>query len=774
MFRTGFLLLTALILNGLCTPIQGQNPACVRAKIYVDHQEFLLLEQTGLVPEHAEWGPGYLLSDLEEDEFQNILALGLETEILERDASAFYVQRAAADSRAGIQAVPPGFNLGSMGGFLTYNEFLLELDSMRMAYPNLISIRDSIGHSIENRPIFMLRISDNADMNEAEPEALYVGLHHAREPMSLMNLAYFMQHILASYGNDPLITHLLDHRELYFVPILNPDGYIYNELNAPNGGGMWRKNRRNVGGGTYGVDLNRNYGYQFAYDNIGSSPIGTQPNYRGVAAFSEPETQAILNLCLNHDFKTAFSYHAYGDLLLRPYGYDETAVLPDQPRFQEFGDLLTAFNGYSDGTPFTTVGYATNGSSDDWLYGEQTSKGKIMGFTPEIGGFLDGFWPAPSRIVDLCEENLEANVRIGLLAGDYIDTEAAPPQGPTGTSVPLPVEFRNLGLVGSGGFSASFVSTDPNIVGVSPPLNFGGLPEGTSSQDTFWLTLSSGPIAVGTLIKGVVQTLSNGFLEEDSVSFRYGLPDTLLLDPVEYPDPYWNGNWTPTVEHAWSPDYSMTDSPYSLYGPMEYNQLTLINPIDLTGYIEAKLRFKARWEVETNWDYVQVMVSTDQVNYTPLHGELTRPATGSTQPIGEPIYDGTQLGWTEEVIDLSQFVGNSVSFRFLLRSDNWGFQDGFYFDDFQVTGYQDPLNGLPPSGSATAFLAPNPGSGRFHVHALHQPSQFTLYNSLGQVIFQELLHPGSDLQLPQQSPGVYLYQIDSPGEKGAFQKLLLR
>ncbi len=152
-----------------------------------------------------------------------------------------------------------GFGFGSMGGFYTLAEAIAQLDSMKFQYPNLITTKVSIGNTIENRPIYMVKISDNPDVDETEPEILYTSLHHAREPQSMMQMIYFMYYLLENYNTNSSVQYIVNNRELYFIPVFNPDGYEYNRTTNPTGGGMWRKNRRN-NSGSYGVDLNRNYG----------------------------------------------------------------------------------------------------------------------------------------------------------------------------------------------------------------------------------------------------------------------------------------------------------------------------------------------------------------------------------------------------------------------------------------------------------------------------------------------------------------------------------
>ena len=149
-----------------------------------------------------------------------------------------------------------GFGFGSMGGYYTLAEVIEELDSMKLLFPNLLSTKLSIGTSIEGRPIYMVKISNNPNVNEDEPELLYTALHHAREPEGMMQMIFYMYYLLENYGTNPEVTCLVDNREIFFIPVVNPDGYEYNRQTNPNGGGMWRKNRRNNGGGIYGVDLN--------------------------------------------------------------------------------------------------------------------------------------------------------------------------------------------------------------------------------------------------------------------------------------------------------------------------------------------------------------------------------------------------------------------------------------------------------------------------------------------------------------------------------------
>ena len=382
-------------------------------------QDLLALAEAGLAVDHIDNRGAYIDVVFNNEEIAILRALGKRFDVLVDDLEAAYrrrpkvsaeEQQALKTQTSTLYATPSNFHYGSMGGYLTFAEVVTELDNMRALYPNLISARQSLGLSVESRDLWMVKISDNPDADETEQEILYTGLHHAREPQSMTTLIYFMWYMLENYGTDATVTNLVDNRELYFVPVVNPDGYVYNQQTNPGGGGMWRKNRRNNGNGTFGVDLNRNYGYRWGHDNSGSSPTTSSETYRGTSAFSEPETQVMRNFALSRQFRMANNYHSYGNLLIFPWGFIANFYTPDHTTYQAWGQNITQFNNYTDGTANQTVGYLVNGEANDWLYGEQTLKNKTFGFTTEVGTSSDGFWPAQARIIPLADENVYPNL----------------------------------------------------------------------------------------------------------------------------------------------------------------------------------------------------------------------------------------------------------------------------------------------------------------------------------------------------------------------------
>jgi hypothetical protein len=407
--------LTALPAQAQNRPVKYSN-----VRVHITSQSDLLpLAEAGLAVDHIDFQGSYFDVVLNDNEVSILRSTGRRYNVLVDDMEAAYQKRPKLSATelntlqgqmSALYATPSHFHLGSMGGFLTLDEVALDLDAMLASFPNLITIRRSIGNSFEGREIWMVKISDNPDADEDETEVLYTGLHHAREPQSMTTLIYFMWYLLENYGVDQAVKDLVDSRELYFVPVVNPDGYAYNQQTNPNGGGLWRKNRRNNGNGTYGVDLNRNYGYGWGYDNTGSSPTPSSETYRGAAGFSEPETQAIRNFAINRQFTTAINFHAHGNWWIFPWAYKANIYTPDHPLFLAWCQDLTQFNHYGYGTPIQTVGYLVNGGSDDWFYGDQVNKAKVYSFTPEVGSSSDGFWPTPDRIIPLAAENVYPNL----------------------------------------------------------------------------------------------------------------------------------------------------------------------------------------------------------------------------------------------------------------------------------------------------------------------------------------------------------------------------
>jgi hypothetical protein len=260
--------------------------------------------------------------------------------------------------RAERATAHPPFGLGGLGGFWTNDEVASFLDSLVADdAANLVAPKvDTVGTSRRGRPILGLLLGKQDGGLPTRPAVLLNALTHAREPQGMQSLLYFAHWLLSRYGADSEASYLLDHRRIYLCPVVNPDGYFVNEsLYVANGSfGFWRKNcRDNDGDGFFdmpgdGVDLNRNYGYQWGFPNGGSSSNPASDVYRGPSAFSEPETQAQRTLVNTLQPKTGLSFHTYGDYYIHPWGYTAAAP-PDSLDFYDWSFDATLGSHYQYG-----------------------------------------------------------------------------------------------------------------------------------------------------------------------------------------------------------------------------------------------------------------------------------------------------------------------------------------------------------------------------------------------------------------------------------------
>jgi hypothetical protein len=645
---------------------------------------------------------------ISENDFTILQSSGFSYEVLIEDWFSYYSnlpKMTEAEKTQSLQEIEQdfgitGFNYGSMGGFYTLAEVTAELDEMYTLYPNLITQKFSIGTTIEGKPMYMVKISDNPTISENEPQVLYTALHHAREPESMEQMIFFMFYLLENYGTDPEATYLVNNREIYFIPVVNPDGYQYNYSTNPGGGGMWRKNRRN-NGGSFGVDLNRNYG-PYAYwnsSNGGSSTTPSSDTYRGTAPFSEPETATIRDFLGAKNFSNALNYHTYGNYLIYPYGA-LPYLTPDSLAFFEFAGDITAYNGYSAGTALQTVNYDVRGTSDDYFYDGDVlaNEGKIFAMTPEVG--TTGFWPSQSEIIPLAVENLLPNLYYAWVAGESVFLENpnfAQQYFNPGDVVNMLPSFRNKGL--STGYD---VDVTVNSLSTYATINSGNtsldsIPARSTSQVTTPLifTISQSAPAEEEIKLEFVISLNSSVVRKDTISLIVGTPVFVFADTTNVITNLWtitpssNPHWEATTTTFHSSPNSYTDSRLGNYLSDATVTMTLTNPINLTSYTNPRLVFWTKYDIESNWDYGQVDVSTNNGStWFPLQGQYTEPGVGSFQPNGEPLYDGLRSNWVREEISLTSYKAAQNKIRFQLNTDGSLERDGWYVDDIAVIIYQ--------------------------------------------------------------------------------------
>ena len=694
----GLLLASLLIFsNGF----SQQLGAYSRVKINTDDQGLQFLSGQGVTIDHGVHKEGlYFISDFSHAEIEIMQANNFNIEILIPDVVSYYEQilaepatstsnhnascagAGASGTNPHINPVTPShFNLGTMGGYLKYSEMLAELDEMAATYPSLITVKAPISNFLthQNRPLYYVRISDNPTVDEGEPKVLYTAIHHAREPMALMETIFYMWYLLENYGTNDEVTYLVNNLQLYFVPCINPDGYVYNETTNPNGGGMWRKNRRNNGGGVYGVDLNRNYSY--GWGTTGTSTTTSNDTYCGPSAFSEPETQAMRWLVQNNHFITAFNAHTYAEDILFPIGTTTAEFAPHHNWFQDESNHQVQYNGYT--AMKSSALYPASGDSDDYMYKVDIGVGQkdtMFVHTPEVG---TAFWQPSSEIIPTSAEMLFPNLVLAHLARVYAVTSDTDPNMIANINGNFNHSIKRLGRE-AGPVTVS-ISPIQNIVnvGVSVTYTLAQLQTSTGA-----ISYSLNPnIQFGDQIIYVLETNNGLWIKRDTIYKTFGALTSQVVENATS-TANWTGNWSTTTSTFVSPTRSFTDSPTGNYGNNTNKTYTYVPAVDLTNASSAMVRFYAKWNLEADYDYVQFLVSTDNgTTWIPQCGNYTvtgTSANGSVQPNNQPVYEGVQSAWVLEEINLSDYLGQVVKFRFKLGSDGGTVADGYYFDDFEI------------------------------------------------------------------------------------------
>lgn len=767
-----------------------------RVKVFTDVPGIIRLAQAGVAVDHGEMKKGFwYISDFSETEIGIIREQGMTMEILIDDVKQYYKDQnkpgflkneehpvstmSIGCTTPPTYPTPANFTLGSMGGFYNYAELMWHMDNLATLFPTLVKAKQPIGaiNTINGNPIYWMKISDNPNVDEAEPEVLYNSAHHAREPASVSQLIMYMYYLCENYATNPEVQYLVNNEEMYFIPLVNPDGYKRNETTDPTGGGMWRKNRRN-NGGSYGVDINRNYGYQWGYDNIGSSPTGSSESYRGTAAWSEAESQNLRDFTNAHTFKLSLNNHTFGNLLIYSFGYDAAVIAPDFAQFSEYAKHLTTYNKYSYGTAPQTVLYSTNGTIDDWQYGDVSVRPTIFGMTPEAGRSDEGFWPPSTRIVDICKENIWQNLHMAHLALKFAVASDDEPNYIPAASGFFNFKLLRLGMDAPATYTVSIVPIGPEIASVGGPKSFSSLNLLDEVADSIAFTLN--PMAVGTTIKYELKVSNGAYTFTDTIVKKFGPPVTVFSSDGNTMTGWTGAGWGLSTSVFHSGTASITESPVGDYNDNATTSISTVSNLNLTDAISAQIVYWTRWEIETNYDYAQVVVSTDGGStWDPLCGHHTKTGNGY-QDFGNPLYDAYKLFWMKEEVSLDNYIGMNVKIGFRLVADNGGTADGFYFDDLKVEKLIPAATGITEAGANGLLVSlpmPNPAGDYTYINyevPQGETARLSVYNCFGQLITSEEVSAAAKshrLNTTHLAQGVYYYSLTAGNKTSACQRL---
>ena len=375
MHRLKLIALVCLITVGFA---ENSSTTLMEAKLYVNDARDLnrlggLAGDLYICSRGADEKGTYLALVTDAEQLARISDCGLETAVTWADLDEKFRLLTGVDPH-------DASSLQTFGYYFTYWEMRDSLNALATAHPEVCSLF-TIGVTSQGRDILCLKISDSASEEEDEPACYFSGATHGDEPMGTSIVMGFLQQILSGYGTDPLSTWLVDNREIYTVPILNPDCSVFCS-DSGGAGVYWRKNRRVVVPPNIGVDPSRNHAYKWGYDDIGSSPNPGAHAYRGPYPWSDAEAAAARDLGAAHRFRTEQDFHCFGGYNCYPWGYTYSSP-PEQALLQEVVDTFQMYNDYDDTRTgqASQVLYLCNGIQIDWGLSDTAGKFITYAFT---------------------------------------------------------------------------------------------------------------------------------------------------------------------------------------------------------------------------------------------------------------------------------------------------------------------------------------------------------------------------------------------------------
>lgn len=571
--------------------------------------------------------------------------------------------------------------------YLPLTDIVTYINALAAARPDLCEVID-IGNTIQGRDIWVLRITGTGA--DPKPGVFYHGLIHAREWITAPVVLYLAKYLVDNYDTDPCVQALVDQTDFYLAPCVNPDGYEYTWTTYR----MWRKNRKLNGDGTYGIDLNRNFGYQWgALPGGGSSGSPGSDTYRGPSPFSELETQAIRDFVVAHpNINGYMDYHSYSQLLLWPWGYTPS-LSPDNATFAAVGDIMQQLiqgvhGAYYEPGPANTTIYQANGVSVDWAYGNEG----ILAYTIELrdtGAF--GFLLPPEQIVPTCEENLPAILYLSRWAstGVLLDLlDDAPTLLESGQSTAFSVTINSAQesyVPGSGLLHYRFSSADP----------FSTTPLVLQSGTTYVGTLPAGPCGA-TAEYYFSASGSDGYTAFEPC----GAPNVLYSAPIVLVPPTSvavsinmnsNPGWTLGTGWAYGDPTGSCGDPQNGYtgsNVLGYNlsgcytnsigtvRYVTTTAIDCSNLIHTQLRFRRWLGMEASqYDKANVQASNDGTTWTTIWDF-----------VGPTFNDAS---WTLQSYDISAIADQqaTVYIRWGLGPTDGGVVGcGWNIDDVEILG----------------------------------------------------------------------------------------
>ena len=566
----------------------------------------------------------------------------------------------------------------NFGPYYTYNEAMSEIQNFYNSYPNLVSQPFIVGLSWENRQIKGIKISSN---NNQKPAVWFNSAIHAREPGGVSALLGFANYLLKNYNKSLEVKYLLDNRDIYIIPVTNPDGYVFNEI-YPSG--MWRKNKRdNNNNGTFettydGVDLNRNFGYMWGCCN-GSSPNPPDETYRGPSPFSEPESQAYRNFFNQIKPTIGVDIHTYSNLNLWPWGYTSTPT-SDDSAYRTLAWKMFRHNAYRSFQAYFL--YVTDGTTDDWIYGATNEHNKALGWTFEIG---ENFYqPDTNIILEQVGENIFPFLYLVKASGPYIEIEKFNYIFKNDTII-VQISGQNLGFNNpiNNLYANLKILDNNNAIGIDTIAYIGNL----NSLGYGFFNIQFKFLSLNNCKNYKVHIVFYNNLGFNQIveKFIAGQKNQVFVDDFNN-----NSNWQVNGgTWVFSNGYLRTNPSGTLYNNNLNTDVRLLNPLNLSSYDYVEAIITHKWRIEGDYnalDNVYDFASLDFSNDNKLFIPIRR-------------FWGINNNFRSDTFDITRFKDNNVYLRLKFYSDAFARDSGWVIDKIEIlsanacniTKFDEPL-----------------------------------------------------------------------------------
>lgn len=603
-----------------------------------------------------------------------------------------------------------------MNEYFSLDEYHAFLQSKVAQYPNLCELHQ-YGTSVQSRPLYVLKISDNVNQNEAEPEIKLIASIHGDETVGYDMMIRLIDLLTSDYGSDPRITNIVNNSELWISPLMNPDGYVNGQrFNAA------------------GVDLNRNFPMPNGVNNPDGNPHA-------------PENIGMMDFSNEHNFVLGINFHGGSLVINYPWDYSYE-LAPDNDLIIDMALTYSVHNlpmynseEFDQGITNGAQWYVITGSMQDWNYAFTSN----IELTAEISNIK---WPPASTLDSYWADNQESIVSFieyaqrgvtGTVRNSYGEVIPARIEVLGNSKItrndPIVGDYRRLLLPGTYDIRYSsphyLAQTAQITVPAAGQVVFEAVLENADimnlygtvrNRDGFALpdvniqllgdeeynvtTAADGSFYIAGIYESdyLVKLSREGYgtIQQHIELRQHRLQNHCVLvidDPLFYDD-FESGLAAWVVSSPWAIEQDggnsiLSDSPNGDYGNNINRSISLEEPVSLVGRVDCGLNFKAKWDLESGYDYVYLEGSANGNNWTQLAS-----------------FTGNQPEWTEQFIALDDYAGGDLYLRFRIRSDWSQTADGIYIDDVTISGrdLNTPLwgdvsqDGLIDGGDVTALL----------------------------------------------------------------------